>query len=273
MTNTLLSLNQATTRGYSLPETIAAASTVGIRHVGLWIEPVEEIGLAATKTLLADAGLSVSSVCRVGFVADKQGAALGAALEATRRAIDLSAELGRPMVTFIAGGLPAGDKDISAAALRVRDALETLVPYATDAGVRLALEPIHPLFASDRSVVTTIDQALELISDLPADAVGVLIDTYATWWDPQVIPAIGRAGEKIAGFQVSDFAVPLPAENMNGRLMMGEGCIDFRPLVMAAQTAGFTGAIEVEIFNDSLWAQPLATIIERTVSTFAEHVA
>lgn len=270
---TQLSMNQATTRGYSLPDTAEALSAAGISAIGLWIEPVDEIGIDETKTLLADNGLSVSSICRVGFVAGKHGTELAAAHDTTKRAIDMAAEVGSPMVTFIAGGLPAGDKNLPAAALRVRDSLEELVPYAQNAGVVLALEPIHPLFASDRSVVTTVAQALDLIADLPATAAGVLIDTYAVWWDPRILESLARAGERIAGFQVSDFGVPLSADNMNSRLMIGDGCIDFRTLVKAAQKAGYKGPIEAEIFNNELWTLPLNMIVHRTVEAFAEHVA
>jgi sugar phosphate isomerase/epimerase len=271
--NTQISLNQATTRGYPLGETIRVARAAGIEHLGLWIEPAEEIGIPAAKRLIADHGMTVTSICRVGFVADKTGEALDAALDSTRRAIDLSVDMGGPMVTFIAGGLATGEKSLRDAAGRVHDALEQLVPYALQAGVVLALEPIHPLFAADRSVVATVDQAVDLIDDLPSEAVGVLIDSYATWWDPQLESALLRAGTRIAGFQVSDFALPLPAENMNGRLMMGEGVIDFRAMLAMVRDAGFQGPVEVEIFNDALWAQPLDQIIDRTVVAFAEHVA
>ncbi len=268
-----LSLNQATTRPYPLVAIAEAAMRAGIRHIGLWIEPVEEIGMARTKRLLADTGLSVSSVCRAGFVADKEGAELRAAIDGVKRALDLSYDVGSPMLTFIAGGLPAGDRGIRSAELRVRAALEELEPHARAAGVRLALEPLHPLFVGSRSVVTTIAQALRVVAGLPVESVGILIDSYATFWDPNFHDDVAAAGARIAGYQVSDFALPLPTpENMFGRLFPGDGETDFAPLTASIRRAGFTGPVEVEIFNEDIWKLPLETIISRTVDGFKRHV-
>ena len=273
MSTPVLSLNQATTRGFGLIETAEAAAAVGITQIGLWTDPVEEIGLARTQKLLADTGLGVSSVCRIGFVADKRGAALQAALDEVKAAIELSAAVGSPMLTFIAGGLPEADRSIANAEARVTEALATLVPYAQDAGIRLALEPLHPLFVGDRSMVTTVAQAHRVVRDLPSDAVGILIDAYATWWDPDLAESLALAGDRIAGFQVNDFALPLPLpENMNGRLFPGDGVIDLPAMVDAVLAAGYTGAIEVEIFNDEIWAMPLQRIVERTIESYNKHV-
>jgi sugar phosphate isomerase/epimerase len=272
-TTTELSLNQATTRPYPLIATAEAAMRAGIRHIGLWIEPVEEIGIARTQRLLADTGLSVSSVCRAGFLADKDGAELRAAIDSVKRALDLSHAVGSPMLTLIAGGLPARDRSIRHAEQRLRTALEELEPHARQAGVRLALEPLHPLFVDGRSIVTTIAQALRVIKDLPADTVGILIDAYATYWDSNFHDDILDAGPRIAGYQVSDFALPLPGpENMNGRLFPGDGSIDLASLTSSVRRAGYTGPVEVEIFNDDIWSLPLETIIERTVASFNRYL-
>ena len=269
-----LSLNQATTRPYPLPETAEAASRAGIGHIGLWVEPVEAIGIDATRKLLADTGLRVTSVCRVGFVADQSGADLTRALDRVKSALDLANAVGAPMLTFIAGGLPADDRSIARAEGRVRDALEQLEPYARQAGVRLALEPLHPLFVGSRSVVTTIAQALGVIDGLPAESFGILVDAYATFWDSTFEASVAEAGPRIAGYQVSDFALPLPTpEPMNGRLFPGDGEIDLVPLTQAVRRAGFTGACEVEIFNDDIWRLPLEVIVNRTVDSFNRHVA
>ncbi|WP_146797633.1 sugar phosphate isomerase/epimerase family protein, partial [Agrococcus baldri] len=139
-----LSLNQATTRPYALTDTARAAAAAGIRHIGLWLEPVAGLGAAETVRLLDETGLRVSSMSRTGFVADKSGAASTAAVDEVRRALDLSAAVGAPTLSFIAGGLAPGDRDLRAAEGRVRDALEKLEPHARAAGVRLQLEPLHP---------------------------------------------------------------------------------------------------------------------------------
>ncbi|MGH7752452.1 MAG: sugar phosphate isomerase/epimerase family protein, partial [Gemmatimonadales bacterium] len=146
-------------------------------------------------------------------------------------------------------------------------------PYARDAGVTLALEPLHPLFVGSRSVVTTIGQALRVIQDFPQEDVGILIDAYATSWDPRFHEDALAAGPRIAGYQVSDFALPLPVpENMNGRLFPGDGELDLAALTNSVRGAGFTGPVEVEIFNEEIWQLPLETIIERTVAGFRHHI-
>ncbi|MBI0293154.1 sugar phosphate isomerase/epimerase [Streptomyces sp. PRKS01-29] len=268
-----LSLNQATTRPYALPDTARAAADAGIRHIGLWVEPVLELGVPATVRLLEETGLRASSVCRIGFVADKEGERLRTALDDVRRALDLSAAVGAPSLTFIAGAMPTAAGDVRRAEARVRDALETLEAHARATGVRLALEPIHPLFVTSRSAVTTIRQALRIVADLPADTVGVLLDAYATFWDPDLHDSVREAGERIAGYQVNDFALPLPRpENMNGRLLPGEGEIDLRALTRTVAATGYRGPVEVEVFNDDLWAQPLETIVMRTVRAFERAV-
>ncbi|GGM62184.1 sugar phosphate isomerase/epimerase family protein [Microbacterium saperdae] len=269
----LLSINQATTRPYALTDTARASSAAGVRHLGLWLEPVAELGAAETVRLLDETGIRATSMSRTGFVADKSGAALHSALDDVRRAIELSAAVGAPTLSFIAGGLAPGDRDLRAGAGRVRDALEVLAPEARAAGVRLQLEPLHPLFATSRSVVTTVRQALGIIEGLPVESVGILVDAYATFWDADLHDALLAAGERIAGYQVNDFVLPLPAEDhMLGRLLPGEGGIDLDAITASVIQAGYTDPIEVEVFHEQLWALPLETIIERTVRTFTTAV-
>ncbi|QZY50912.1 sugar phosphate isomerase/epimerase family protein [Leucobacter tenebrionis] len=266
-----LSLNQATTRPYGLPETAAAAAAAGIEHIGLWLEPVQQIGTAATRALLRDTGLTPTSMCRVGFVADKQGTALREALDATRHALDVCAEVGAPYLTFIAGGLTANDRSISNAELRIADALGELVPHAQQTGVKLALEPIHPLFVHDRSVVTTVRQGLRVVEELAVEHVGLLIDAWATFWDPELESSLADAGSagRLFGYQINDFTLPLPLpENMNGRVMPGEGTIDLPGLTHSMIEAGYRDPIEVEVFNEELWRLPLEVIVARTVESF-----
>lgn len=264
-----LSLNQATTRPYGLGETARAAYDAGIRHLGLWLEPVAELGITKTRQLLDELGLGVTSMCRDGFVAPLSGTDLTKTLDHVRRSIDTCHEVGAPVLTFIAGGLPDGDRNIANAETRVRAALQELVPHARQAGVRLALEPLHPLFVDDRSMVTTVAQGLRVIDGLPEDVVGLMIDAYATYWDPDLDASLSSAGARIAGCQVSDFTLPLPVpENMNGRQMPGTGTIDLEAFVTAVSDNGYRAPIEVEIFNDEIWKLPLTTIVERTRDTF-----
>lgn len=261
-----LSLNQRTTQRWSVREAVDGCVRAGIPAIGLWREPVAEIGVPAAAKLVADAGLRVSSLCRGGFLT-ADGEAGRQALQDNRRAIDEAAGLGTDCLVMVVGGLPPGSRDLVGARQRVADALAELAPYAGERGVRLALEPLHPMYCADRAVLSTLGQALDLAEPFPVAQVGVVVDTFHLWWDPDVWRQIARAGDRIASFQVCDFLTPLPADVLLGRGMMGDGHIDFPPFRRAVEQAGYTGDTEVEIFNADVWAtdpdEVLATMKER----------
>jgi sugar phosphate isomerase/epimerase len=265
-----LSLNQWTVRRWSLREAVEGCVRAGLPAIGLWRESVADSGLADAVKLVTDAGLRVSSLCRGGFLSDGEGAARRAALEDNRRAIDAAAELGTGTLVMVVGGLPSGSRDLPAARAAVADALEALAPYAGDAGVRLALEPLHPMYCADRAVLSTLGQALDLAERFPVEQVGVVVDTFHVWWDPDVMAQIARAGARIAGFQLADFLTPLPADVLLGRGLPGDGHIEFPPLLSAVEAAGYRGDIEVEVFNADVWAADgdavVATMLRRCVS-------
>jgi len=260
-----LSLNQWTTRTWSVAEAADGCVRAGIPAIGLWREPVAEYGLAASAKAVHDAGLRVSSLCRAFGLTSGTGD-----LDDSRRAVDEAAALGAPCLIVVAGGLPAGSKDLAGARARLADAIGELEPHARAAGVQLALEALHPMYCADRAVLSTLGQALDLAEQWPAESVGVVVDTFHVWWDPQVTEQIARAAGRIASFQVCDYLDPLPADLLLGRAMMGDGVIDFRPLVRAVEAAGYTGDIEVEIFNADVWAadpdEVLATMTARYLS-------
>ncbi|MEU7712851.1 sugar phosphate isomerase/epimerase family protein [Micromonospora chalcea] len=264
-----LSLNQRTTQRWSVAQAVDGCVRAGIPAIGLWREPVAEIGVPAAARLVTDAGLRVSSLCRGGFLTAADEAGRAAALADNRRAIDEAAALRAACLVLVVGGLPPGSRDLPGARQRVADALAELAPYAGERGVRLALEPLHPMYCADRAVLSTLGQALDLAEAFPAEQVGVVVDTFHVWWDPDVWRQIARAGARIASFQICDFLTPLPADVLLGRGMMGDGHIDFPPLRRAVQAAGYTGDVEVEIFNAEVWAtdpdQVLTTMIARYV--------
>ncbi|MEU0960812.1 sugar phosphate isomerase/epimerase family protein [Micromonospora aurantiaca] len=265
-----LSLNQRTTQRWSVAEAVDGCVRAGIPAIGLWREPVAEIGVPAAARLVANAGLRVSSLCRGGFLTAADDAGRVEALADNRRAIDEAAALDAACLVLVVGGLPPGSRDLAGARQRVADALAELAPYAAERGVRLALEPLHPMYCADRAVLSTLGQALDLAEAFPAEQVGVVVDTFHVWWDPDVWRQIARAGARIASFQVCDFLTPLPADVLLGRGMMGDGHIDFPPLRRAVEAAGYTGDVEVEIFNAEVWAtdpdRVLATMIARYVA-------
>lgn len=269
------SLNQMTIRQWSMPEVADGCAAAGVRAIGLWRKPVADYGLERSARLLRDAGLTVSSLCRGGFFTSADPAGDAAALDDNRAAIDEAAALGAGVLVLVCGGLPAASRDLDGARARVADRIAELVPYAAERRVRLAVEPLHPMFCSDRCVVSTLGQALDIAAGLPADQVGVVIDAYHIWWDPALYQQVARAGaeRRIAAFQVCDWVTPLPEGVLNGRGMIGDGRIELRRLRQAVDAAGYSGPVEVEIFNERLWALPGRDVLRLVLGRYAEHVA
>ncbi|KOX29740.1 sugar phosphate isomerase [Streptomyces sp. NRRL F-4707] len=262
-----------TVKQLSLPELTTACRELGIGNVGLWREPVQAYGVEAAAKLVRDAGLRVTTLCRGGFLTATDPGERAEALADNRRAVDEAAALGTDTLVLVSGGLPAGDKDLRAARERIADALVELGPYAEQHGVRLAIEPLHPMFASDRCVVSTLAQALDLAERFPAQQVGVTVDTYHIWWDDRAPEQIARAGAggRIHTFQLADWTTPLPEGVLNGRGQIGDGAIDMREWKGYVEAAGYTGPIEVELFNDALWARDGREVLAETAARFAAH--
>ncbi|MFF5155641.1 sugar phosphate isomerase/epimerase family protein [Streptomyces sp. NPDC000348] len=267
------SINQMTVRQLSLPELVDACRELGVPGVGLWREPVQAYGVEAAAKLVRDAGLAVTTLCRGGFLTATDPGERAAALADNRRAVDEAATLGTDTLVLVSGGLPAGSKDLRGARERIADALAELGPYAEEHGVRLAIEPLHPMFASDRCVVSTLAQALDIAERFPAHQVGVTVDTYHIWWDDQAPAQIARAGAqgRIHTFQLADWTTPLPEGVLNGRGQIGDGAIDMREWKGYVEAAGYTGPIEVELFNDGLWARDGREVLAETAARFVEH--
>lgn len=277
-----LSLNQATIKRANLAEALQVTSAAGIESIGLWREPVAEVGLDAAARMLGDSGLRFSSLCRTGFATDPEGPARRAAIDENLRGIDETATLaaaGAPgsaaVLVIVAGGLPEGSRDLIGARSRFAEALDELAPHAAAAGVTLAIEALHPMYASDRAVVSTLAQALDLAAPYAPETVGVVIDSFHVWWDPALLSSIERAGAegRIASYQACDWRTPLPADVLLSRVYPGEGMIDFATMTRAVEQAGYTGDIEVELFHADIWADDFAAVAQRTADGYAGAVA
>ncbi|MER7836569.1 sugar phosphate isomerase/epimerase family protein [Streptomyces sp. NPDC096040] len=264
-----------TVKQLSLPELADACLKLGVPGVGLWREPVQAYGVDATAKLVREAGLTVTTLCRGGFLTAIDPEARAAALADNRRAVEEAATLGTDTLVLVSGGLPAGSRDLHGARERIADALGELGPYAERHGVRLAIEALHPMYASDRCVVSTLTQALDLAERFPAHQVGVTVDTYHIWWDDQAPAQIARAGAggRIHTFQLADWTTPLPEGVLNGRGQIGDGAIDMREWKGYVEAAGYTGPIEVELFNEGLWARDGREVLAETVHRFVAHTA
>lgn len=277
-----LSINQATIKYADLTTALRVTADAGVEAIGLWREPVAEVGLERSARLLADSGLRFSTYCRGGFFTVPEGAERRASIDENRRAIDETAALAAAgaagstaVLVLVAGGLPAGSRDLVGARDRVAEALGELVPHARAAGVTLAIEPLHPMYAADRAVVSTLGQALDLAEPFAPEEVGVALDTFHVWWDPQLFAQIERAGAsgRIATYQVCDWRAPLEADVLLSRHYPGEGVIDFEAITRAVVATGYDRDVEVEIFNQAVWDADPAAVVARTAETFGQAVS
>jgi sugar phosphate isomerase/epimerase len=263
-----LSLNQATVKHLSVADAAALCAEHEISGIGLWRDRVAECGVAESAAAVRRAGLHVSSLCRGGFFTHAEPEQRATALADNREAIAAAAELGADVLILVSGGLVPGSRDIGLARRMIADAIGELVPVAQRAGVRLGIEPLHPMFCSDRCVISTLGEAVDLALEFPADVVGVVVDTYHVWWDARLTAEIARAGERIFSFQLADWIVPLPADILLGRGHVGDGAVDFPAIATAVAAAGYSGYIEVEIFNQRIWDDPAGTTAATVLDRF-----
>ncbi len=266
-----LSLNQATTRHLTIEAAVRHCAKAGLRGIGLWRDRVDEVGPERAARLVREAGLTVTSLCRGGFLTAADATDRAAAIADNRRAIEQAAQVGAPVLALVCGGVPDGSRDLRGARAMVADGIAELADDAARHGVKLAIEPLHPMFCADRSVVSTVSQALDMAERI-SDHVGLMLDAYHVWWDPDLEASIARAGRRIFGFQLSDWVLPLPADVLLGRGHIGDGCIDFRGLDRAVRAAGYDGWTEVEIFNEAVWAAPADQTLRTIVARYRQYV-
>jgi sugar phosphate isomerase/epimerase len=261
-----LSLNQITTNNWTVAEAAEGCARAGIEWIGLWREKVADAGGAeAAAAAVRAAGLRVSSLCRGGFFPAADDAGRRAAIEENRRAIEDAAALGTDVLVLVCGGLPDGSRDLVAARGMVADGIAAVLDDAAACGVRLGIEPLHPMFCADRSVITTLGEANDLASAFPEERVGVIVDTYHVWWDPYVEREIARA--RILGFHIDDWVLPLPEGALLGRGLPGEGHADLPRLYRAVCEAGYAGPVEVEVLSERVWAMDGDEVLARLVGS------
>jgi sugar phosphate isomerase/epimerase len=267
-----LSLNWATVREqWDLRAAIEGCARHGIPGIAPWREPLQALGVGEAARMIRDHGLTVTGLCRAGMFPAADDSGRRAAIDEVRRAIDEAAAIGAACLVILAGGLPGGSKDLAGARAQARDGLSAVLPHARAAGVPLALEPLHPMYAADRSCISTLAQANDLCAQLDpegAGGLGVAIDVYHLFWDPELEREIARAGaaSRILAFHVCDWLVPT-RDLLLDRGMMGDGVIEIPRIRALVEGAGYAGFVEVEIFSRDWWRRDsdavLAVIAER----------
>ena len=271
-----LSLNTATVRKQGdLATIVEACARHGIRAIDPWRDQVAAVGLDRAVRAVRDAGLELSGYCRGGMFTSDASRRVEVR-DDNRRAIDEAKALGAPCVVLVVGGLPqysrpgsTASKDIVQARTQFDDATAEMLDYARQADMPLAIEPLHPAYAADRACVNTTKQALDICDRLDPQrtgALGVALDVYHIWWDPELMPQIARAGkDRLLAFHVCDWLVPT-RDILNDRGMMGDGVIDIRSVRSAVEAQGFAGYCEIEIFSDDRWGRSIDEVLQACIA-------
>jgi sugar phosphate isomerase/epimerase len=248
-----LCVHTQTTRPWSLRQCAEYYPAAGIRGISVWRHLLEGSSPGEAGRLLASSGLEVVSLVRGGFFASVRPLARKSALEENLRAIDEAAAIGAPVLVLVCGADPGQSQQVSRG--QIRDGIEAILPRAEQAGIRLAIEALHPVYAADRSAITTLKQANDMALSIDSEYLGIAVDAYHTWWDPDLQGEISRCGNRgrLFAFHISDWK-PVMEDVLNDRGLMGEGCIDLRQIRGWMEEAGFTGFHEVEIFSQKYWA-------------------
>jgi sugar phosphate isomerase/epimerase len=254
-----LSFNSMTADRWSLPEVIEACAEHGVESIGPWRHKLAEIGVSEAARLISSAGLNVSSLCRGGFfTAD-------GADEDNRRAVEEAAALGTDVLVLVCG--PPASKDLAGARAAIERGIERLLPHAIEHGVRLGIEPLHPMMIGERSAIVTLGEATDMALRLGDPHVGVVIDVYHVFWDPRLEEEIARAAGRILGFHVNDW-LAATKDTLLERGMMGDGIIDLAGIRALVDAAGYDGPIEVEILNPAIWDLPRAELMRTVTERF-----
>jgi sugar phosphate isomerase/epimerase len=273
-----LSINTATLRKQlALPAILEGCAARGIGAVCPWRDQVHAAGLANIAKQIKDSGLAVSGYCRGGFFPAADAAGLRTALQDNRKAVDEAKALGAACLVLVVGSLPGAlagtpaSKDIGLARAQVLDGIAATLEYARSVGMPLAIEPLHPMQAAERACINTLEHALDLCDALDpprTGAIGVALDIYHCWWDPKLASQIARAGaQRLLAYHVCDWLVPT-RDLLNDRGMMGDGIVELRKVRALVEAAGYTSAIEVEIFSDHWWSRSADVVLDTCIARY-----
>lgn len=266
-----LCIHTITTKPWNIEEAARYYSAKGVKGITVWRDTLPEGKIRATGDMLRSRGLSIVSLCRGGFFPGVDPVRRKEAIDDNRRAIGEAYELGTGLIVLVCGADPAQSPEDSRK--QIFEGISELLPHAESAGIRLAIEPLHPMYADTRSAINTMAQANTLAETLDSEWVGVALDVYHVWWDPDLEQEIYRCGKnnKLMAFHVCDWKSPT-RDMLNDRGLMGEGCIPLKKIRSWAEAAGFNGFIEVEIFSNEYWNQDQEEFLQKIIRAYKTHV-
>ncbi len=265
-----LCIHTFTTKPWSIEEAAKHYSESGVKGITVWRDALNDRNIRQTGEMLRNHELKVVSLCRGGFFPNRDASKRMSALDDNRRAIDEAVELGTDKIVLVCGADPA--QPLEDSRKQIFDGISAVLPEAQSAGVKLAIEPLHPMYADTRSAINTIAQANDLAESLNNQWIGVAVDVYHLWWDPDLEKEIARCGRNnnLLAFHICDWKSPT-TDMLNDRGLIGEGCIPIRKIRSWVEAAGFNGFIEVEIFSNIYWQQDQKEFLERIIKAYKEH--
>ena len=268
---TRLCIHTITTKPWSIEEAVKNFSASGVKGITVWREALSGRNIKRTGEMLRHHNLSVVSLCRGGFFAWREPAKRQAAIDDNRRAVDEAFELGTNLIVLVCGADPA--QSLEDSRKQIQEGISLVLPLAESAGIKLAIEPLHPMYADTRSAINTLTQANTMAEALNSPWTGVAVDVYHVWWDPDLENEIKRCGRNnnLFAFHVSDWKSPT-LDLLNDRGLMGEGCIPLKMIRSFVEAAGFQGFIEVEIFSNEYWKLDQSEFLKKIISAFKTYV-
>ena len=266
-----LCIHTITLKPWSIEEAAKKFSAAGVKGITVWRDTLEGRNIKQTGKMLREHGLTIVSLCRGGFFPNKDAGKRQVAIDDNRRAIEEAAELETSILVLVCGADPS--QPLEDSRKQIQDAIEALLPDAESAGVRLAIEPLHPMYADSRSAINTLSQANDMAEAVHSPWVGLAVDVYHLWWDPCLEKEIKRCGENgnLLAFHVCDWKVPT-TDLLLDRGLMGEGCIPLKQIRGWVEETGFNGFIEVEIFSNALWQKDQSEFLNKIISAYREYV-
>jgi len=265
-----LCIHTVTTKPWRIEEAADNFARLGVAGISVWRDALEDRNIKKTGQMLRDSGLGIASYVRGGFFPAKEEKNRRAAIDDNKKMIDEAAELGAPLIVLVCGADPG--QSLVESRKQIRDGIAAILPHAEKVGIKLGIEPLHPMYADNRSAINTLKQANDLAEALNADHLGVVVDIYHLWWDPDLEKEVQRCGNNgnVFAFHICDWKTPTE-DLLLDRGLMGEGCIDIRQIRGWVEAAGFSGFSEVEIFSNKYWAMDQNAFVQMIIDAYLKY--
>lgn len=263
-----LSMNETTTFRWSFEEDVAQYAAAGIPAIGVWRQKLSDFGRQKGGELLRDTGLRVSHLLWAGGFTGSDGRSYRESVDDAIDAVHTAAELGTDTLVVYSGAR-AGHTYNHARRL-IQGALAELIPVAVQAGVYLAVEPMHPGCATEWTFLNGIDDMLALFEAAGSTQVKMVFDTYHLGLEEGIVNRIADIAPHVAIVQLGD--ARRPPEGEQNRCRLGEGVIPLKEIVAALKSAGYDGYYDVELLGEEIETRDYVELLAHAKTAFAELV-